>query len=255
MRSRLLLVAVVVLLLFGLPSLALTYAPSASAQAQGTWTASFGVSGTNSATGANYSITGHFSFTLSNLSGTAGIYLLSATFSTSCNGKFVYNNSVVFQATYNSATNQLSFHQLTAGMPTAGYVAYTCSVGTGGVVNNYMTETPFKASPFNMSLANGSTVPITSTGYFGSASGTIIVLSGTSVVTSFSSTSSSATSSTSTPTFSLTSSTSTTSSTSSSSSTGGGGIPEFPYQLIAAAIFTVVILASYLVIRRNGRPA
>jgi len=250
LRSRLLLAAAVVLLLFELPFLVSTFVPSTDAQAQGTWTASFGVAGTNSATGANFSLTGHFSFTLSNLSGSAGIYLLSATSGVSCEGKFNYNNTVVFQATYSSGTNQLSFRQLSAGMPPSGYVAYSCSVGTGGVYNNYMTETPFKASAFNVTLANGATVPISGTGYFGSATGTIVILSGTSVVTSFSSTSSGATSSTSTATFSFTSSTSAPSSSSSSSSTGGG-IPEFPFQVFAAALFTALILASYFVVRRQ----
>jgi len=242
------------LLLFGLSWLA--FSSPAYAQAQGTWTGSFGVSGANSATGANFTITGHFSFTLSNLTGNAGIYLLSATFSTACNGKFTYNNTVVYQATYSSGANLLSFHQLTAGMPAIGYVAYSCSVGTGGVISNIMTETPFKASPFNISLASGTTVPITGTGYFGVASGSFVVLSGTSVVTSFSSTATSASSTSSqTVSFTLTSTTSSSaaSTSSSNSSSSGGGIPEFPYQTTAVAVFTILILAVYLVVRRNGR--
>jgi hypothetical protein len=242
------------LLLLVLPSLALVSSPT-YAQAQGTWTASFGVNGSDSATGTNFTIVGHFSFTLSNLTGSSGIYLLLATFSTSCNGRFIYNNTVAYQATYNSGTNLLSFSQLSAGMPSAGYVAYGCSVGTGSVVNNYMTETPFKASPFNISLASGTTVPISGKGYFGQSSGSLVLLSGTTVVSSFSATATSSSTTTS-GTFSFTLNTSTASSTESTgSSSSGGGIPEFPSQATAVAVFTVLILAMYLVVRRSGRPA
>lgn len=34
-------------------------------------------------------------------------------------------------------------------------------------------------------------------------------------------------------------------------SAGGGGIPEFPLQLVGAAIFTVLIVTSYLLVRRS----
>jgi sugar lactone lactonase YvrE len=44
------------------------------------------------------------------------------------------------------------------------------------------------------------------------------------------------------------------STTSSSSTTSGGGVPEFPYQLAAAAVFTVLLAASYLQIRHRTRP-
>jgi hypothetical protein len=255
LRSRLFLSAVLVLLLFELPFFVSTFVPTTDAQAQNVWTASFGVSGFSSTTGVNYSVIGHFSFTLSNLSGSAGIYFLSATLGVQCAGKFTYNNTVAYQATYNSGTNQLSFRKLSAGLPSSGYVAYSCSVGTGGAYNNYMNETPFNANAFNITLANGATVPISGTSYFGSAAGTIVLLSGTSVVTSFTSTSSSATSSTSTS-FTLntnTTSSPTSSSTSSSGSTGGGGIPEFPYQTTAVVVFTVLIIAVYLLVRRNER--
>lgn len=41
----------------------------------------------------------------------------------------------------------------------------------------------------------------------------------------------------------------------STTSSGGGGIPEFPYQIIAAATFTVLIAVSYLLVRSNRRPS
>jgi sugar lactone lactonase YvrE len=71
--------------------------------------------------------------------------------------------------------------------------------------------------------------------------------SATSTSTSAPTTVTSASSSTTTPTVVSQSSTST--STSSSSTGGGGGVPEFPYQLAAASIFTVLLVASYLVVR------
>jgi hypothetical protein len=40
---------------------------------------------------------------------------------------------------------------------------------------------------------------------------------------------------------------------SSSSGGGGGGVPEFPYQLTAAAAFTLLLLASYVLVRRGTR--
>ncbi len=48
-----------------------------------------------------------------------------------------------------------------------------------------------------------------------------------------------------------TSASSTTSSTSSPSVGGGGGIPEFPYQPLAAAVLTVLMVTSYLLVNRS----
>jgi len=49
----------------------------------------------------------------------------------------------------------------------------------------------------------------------------------------------------------------TTSSSSSSSTTasgGGGGVPEYPYQLASATIFTLLLVASYLLVRHRSAP-
>ena len=46
----------------------------------------------------------------------------------------------------------------------------------------------------------------------------------------------------------------TSSSSSSSTTTSGGGVPVFPYQLATAVAFTVLIAASYLLVRRRTRP-
>lgn len=47
------------------------------------------------------------------------------------------------------------------------------------------------------------------------------------------------------------STTSATSATQQTTTTGGGGIPEFPYQLVAATVFTVLVVASYLLVKRG----
>jgi DNA-binding beta-propeller fold protein YncE len=38
----------------------------------------------------------------------------------------------------------------------------------------------------------------------------------------------------------------------SSSTTGGGGVPEFPYQFAIATVFTLLLAASYLLVRRRS---
>jgi len=47
---------------------------------------------------------------------------------------------------------------------------------------------------------------------------------------------------------------STSSSSTTSSTTSTGGVPVFPYQLVTAVVFTVLIAASYLLVRRRMRP-
>ncbi|MDV3294047.1 MAG: glycoside hydrolase family 99-like domain-containing protein [Nitrososphaerales archaeon] len=71
-----------------------------------------------------------------------------------------------------------------------------------------------------------------------------------------STTTSASTTSTTTTEVSRTATTATTvsSATSTTTATGGGGIPEFPYQLLAAAAFTVLLVFSYLVVRVRGPP-
>ena len=46
----------------------------------------------------------------------------------------------------------------------------------------------------------------------------------------------------------------TTSSSSSSTTTSGGGVPVFPYQPVIAALFTVLLVSSYLFVRHRIRP-
>jgi DNA-binding beta-propeller fold protein YncE len=72
----------------------------------------------------------------------------------------------------------------------------------------------------------------------------------------FNSTTTSSSSTATTPSSSTTSSTTiqsptTTQSSSSSSTSGGGGVPVFPYQFVVAALFTIVLAASYLLVRRR----
>jgi hypothetical protein len=53
------------------------------------------------------------------------------------------------------------------------------------------------------------------------------------------------------PSTTSTSTGTTTTSSATSMTSGAGGIPEFPYQLIAAAVLIVVVALSYLVVRRR----
>jgi hypothetical protein len=61
-------------------------------------------------------------------------------------------------------------------------------------------------------------------------------------------------STTATTSASTTGQSSTTAQTSSSSTAGGGGVPEFPYQILIATLFTVLLAASYLLVRRHTTP-
>jgi sugar lactone lactonase YvrE len=93
--------------------------------------------------------------------------------------------------------------------------------------------------------------------YGGSAAATIssstTSTSAPSSTSSSSSTAPSTASSTSAASSTSTTSTSSTSTTSSASSstTGGGGVPVYPYQVAAAVLFTVLLAASYLLVRRR----
>ncbi len=67
---------------------------------------------------------------------------------------------------------------------------------------------------------------------------------------------SSTTAASSTSAASTTSSGSSSNQSSSSSSTGGGGgVPEFPYQFAVAALFTALVVVTYLTVRRRKLPA
>jgi sugar lactone lactonase YvrE len=87
---------------------------------------------------------------------------------------------------------------------------------------------------------------------YGGSSVTTASTSTTSVSVSSSSTSSSSTSVTTASTSTTRISTSSSStSTTTTSSTSGGGVPEFPYQFAVAAVFTALLVASYLLVRRR----
>lgn len=118
------------------------------------------------------------------------------------------------------------------------------------------SEAPFFGAPSagNMSAPNGlafdssGNLWVADTGF----NRVLEFVPGTASVTT-TTTSSSVGSTTTTTLSQQQSSTQTQSSTTSSSSSGGGsGIPEFPYQLLAAGVFTVAVAASYLVVRRKA---
>jgi fibronectin-binding autotransporter adhesin len=124
----------------------------------------------------------------------------------------------------------------------------TLTVGSGSTIYNYKT------------IDNEGTVQNQGTIYNecgaminGGVSGNQVIYitpCGTSTTTT--SSTSSTTSTTSTSTTSTTRSTSTTTTTApTTSNTGGGGVPEFPFQLIATPLLVVIIVFSYLVVRRH----
>ena len=102
-----------------------------------------------------------------------------------------------------------------------------------------------------MAAATNTTTSSTTT----SSTSTSSVSTSTSTVSTVSTTSST-TSTTAATTSRLSSTSQTTSSTAqtTSTTTGSGGIPEFPYQEVAVAAFTVLVVASYLLVRRDKSP-
>jgi len=87
--------------------------------------------------------------------------------------------------------------------------------------------------------------------------GTLSVISDASDTTTTTSTSSSTTTTTTASTSPSTTTTTTAHSSTTSTSTSGsngGGVPEFPYQLVTAAAFTAILVLSFLVIRSRTLP-
>jgi hypothetical protein len=132
---------------------------------------------------------------------------------------------------------------------------YTKSIVAGGSANwisgNYLVNASWGA--FGPTIFQTTTFSWSATG-----STTTTSTSSTTSTTTSTSTSSSTTSTSSsvTPTTTATStqpSITTTPTSSSTSSGGGGGIPEFPFQYVTVAAFTILVVASYLVIGRGRK--
>jgi len=104
-----------------------------------------------------------------------------------------------------------------------------------------MTTTSTSASTTSTSTTTSSTTSTTST------SPTTTAASGTTTSSTSTSTTTSISSTTSTSASTLTTATSSTSTTESS---GGGGVPEFPYQPVVAIALTVLLVSSYLFVKR-----
>ncbi|MDA4123015.1 MAG: Ig-like domain-containing protein [Thaumarchaeota archaeon] len=161
--------------------------------------------------------------------------------------------------------------------------ADTCTLSSGACAV-YYTPSP-SAAPLTITAAysgDGNNDPVTGTFSLGvgAATSSTSASSSTSTTTSSSATVSTSTSpttvtqtstatttvtqpaTTSTPTSASTSSSSSTTASSSeqstgsattSSSSGGGGVPVFPYQLGIATVFTVILAASYLLVRNRTK--
>ena len=122
-------------------------------------------------------------------------------------------------------------------------------LGTSGAGNYTIEGGSNQAGSVSFSVPQGTPTPTSSksnTAYWSNVNSSDLAGIQFSVEAPVQTTSSSSTSSSS----SSTSSASTTSSTSSSSS---GEIPEFPVQFLAVAVFTTLVVASYLVARRGHR--
>jgi len=134
-----------------------------------------------------------------------------------------------------------------------------------GATNFTSSTAPYPIKPTPTGLDQPTGLAFDSSGNLWVADGVNdrVVAYGASSSATTSTTSISATSTTSTPSTTSTSASSaaTTSSTTTSgpapftsttsTSGGGGGVPEFPYQFAAATIFTLLLVASYLVLRRR----
>ena len=115
--------------------------------------------------------------------------------------------------------------------------------------------------PENVQLSNGSSLVFMKWGDGSNSSSMVVTLSSNSTLSATYALEAPATTTTTTTSASSVSSesssvsTSTTASTSalsnSSVNSNGGGIPEFPFQLVGLAVLTVVLAASYLVMRRR----
>lgn len=169
---------------------------------------------------------------------------------------------------------------------TSGSLTFTISgPAATRAVSNVTVPTALLTGPFTITLDGSPLTPLSTTtvaskgvteivvGYTQSGSNQKLVVTGTLqartvTTTSTSSSTSTATSATSASTGTTSSLTSTVPSSSSSTTpattassqattpstaqTGGGGIPEFPFQIMAVTIFTLILFASYLVARRHA---
>jgi len=106
------------------------------------------------------------------------------------------------------------------------------------------------------SSTSTTTSTTSSTSSSSTASSTTTSTTSTSTTTSQTSTTTPSTTSSTTSTASIPTQTTTSSSSSSTTtSTGGGGIPEFPLQLLAVAVFTFLLVTSYLFARHRWTPS
>jgi len=159
----------------------------------------------------------------------------------------VYNPSMVLvgasEAPVNGTTGSYSYSFVAGG--TSSWVAGTYTVNaTWGAYGPAVFQTAtFSWSPLTTSTTSTSTTSSSST---------------TTSTTSSTTTSSTTTSSTTSSSFTTTSST--TSVTSSSSATSSTSVPEFPFQMVAVVVTTVLLASAFLIMRSrtghtpDGRP-
>ena len=156
---------------------------------------------------------------------------------------FAYNGNAI--SVISDSTNQVvaTINGITGGSTSIAYDSGKGEIFAGAVVsdntNMVVAQLPAGIGNIIYDSGRGEILGTTSTGidvFFDSSS------------TSTSTTTSTSATSTTVP------HTTSTSSSSSSSSGGGGGIPEFPYQFLAAVAFTALLTISYLVMRTRMPP-
>jgi len=159
----------------------------------------------------------------------------------------VYNPIMVLvgasEAPVNGTTGSYSYSFVAGGTSSWVAGAYTVNATWGAYGPTVFQTVTFSWSPLTTSTTSTSTTSSSST---------------TTSTTSSTTTSSTTTSSTTSSSFTTTSST--TSVTSSSSATSSTSVPEFPFQMVAVVVTTVLLASAFLIMRSrtghtpDGRP-
>ncbi|MGD0478439.1 MAG: hypothetical protein ABSB29_09785 [Nitrososphaerales archaeon] len=166
---------------------------------------------------------------------------------------FAYNGTRI--SVISDSTNKVvaTITGITGGSNTIAYDSAKGEIFAGAVIsdstNTIVAQLPTGIQNIVYDSGKGEIVGTYVPAYYSQGPGIDLFSDSSSATATTTSTSpSSATSSVSAST------TSTTSSSSSSSSSGGGSVPEFPYALPAAAVLTILLAVSYLLVRSRAIP-
>jgi len=159
---------------------------------------------------------------------------------------FAYNGNAI--SVISDSTNQVAKTiGITGGSTSIAYDSGKGEIFAGAVVsdntNTVVAQLPAGIGNIIYDSGRGEIIGTTSTGLDLFSDSSMVTTSTTTTTTSSSS------STTATTTTSTTQQT-----TTSTSKSGNGGVPEFPYQLLAAAAFTALLALSYLIVRSRMMP-